>query len=61
MCYNQNMEELIFEDFVEMEKIDHQYFPVENITPAKEAYKWYLKRQKHHSCNQRAWRGGDIH
>lgn len=37
------MEELTFEDFVEMEKIDHQYFPDENITPAKESYKWYLK------------------
>ncbi len=37
------VEELTIDDFVEMEKIDHQYFPDENIAPAKEAYKWYLK------------------
>lgn len=33
---------LKFEDFERMEEIDHQYFPNENISPAKEAYKWYL-------------------
>lgn len=33
---------LAFEDFVKMEEIDRQYFPDENITPADEAYKWYL-------------------
>lgn len=37
------MEELTLKDFVDMEKIDHQYFPNANITPAKEAYNWYLK------------------
>ena len=34
--------ELTFEDFVKMEEIDHQYFPNENVSPADEAYKWYL-------------------
>ena len=34
--------ELTFEDFVKMEEIDHQYFPNENVSPASEAYKWYL-------------------
>ena len=33
---------LTFEDFIKMEEIDHQYFPDENISPANEAYKWYL-------------------
>ena len=33
---------LSFEDFEKMEAIDHQYFPDENISPALEAYKWYL-------------------
>ncbi|MBQ8522404.1 MAG: hypothetical protein IJ458_01925 [Clostridia bacterium] len=34
--------ELTFKDFVKMEEIDHQYFPNENVSPADEAYKWYL-------------------
>ncbi len=33
---------LTFEDFIKMEEIDHQYFPDENVSPAEEAYKWYL-------------------
>ena len=33
---------LTFEDFIKMEEIDHQYFPDENVSPADEAYKWYL-------------------
>ena len=33
---------LTLEDFIKMEEIDHQNFPDENISPAKEAYKWYL-------------------
>lgn len=33
---------LTLKDFIRMEEIDHQYFPNENISPAKEAYKWYL-------------------
>lgn len=34
--------QLTFNDFIKMEEIDHQYFPDENISPAEEAYKWYL-------------------
>lgn len=34
--------QLTFEDFIKMEEIDHQYFPDENVSPAEEAYKWYL-------------------
>lgn len=34
--------QLTYEDFVKMEEIDHQYFPDENVSPALEAYKWYL-------------------
>ena len=34
--------ELTFEDFVQMEEIDKQYFPKENIAPARESFKWYL-------------------
>jgi len=34
--------QLTFEDFIKMEEIDHQYFPDENVSPADEAYKWYL-------------------
>jgi len=34
--------QLSFEDFIKMEEIDHQYFPDENVSPADEAYKWYL-------------------
>ncbi len=33
---------LTLKDFIKMEEIDHQYFPDENISPAREAYKWYL-------------------
>lgn len=33
---------LTIEDFIKMEEIDHQYFPDENVSPADEAYKWYL-------------------
>lgn len=33
---------LTFNDFIKMEEIDHQYFPDENVSPADEAYKWYL-------------------
>lgn len=33
---------LTLKDFIKMEEIEHQYFPNENITPAKEAYKLYL-------------------
>lgn len=33
---------LTIDDFIKMEKIDHQYFPDENVSPAEEAYKWYL-------------------
>lgn len=33
---------LTLEDFIKMEEIDHQNFPDENISPAREAYKWYL-------------------
>lgn len=41
-------EMLSFDDFIKMEEIDHQYFPEENISPALEAYKWYLADQN--SC-----------
>lgn len=34
--------ELDYNDFIKMEEIDKQYFPEENISPAGEAYKWYL-------------------
>lgn len=34
--------QLTFNDFIKMEEIDHQYFPDENVSPADEAYKWYL-------------------
>ncbi len=43
------MEDLIIdykfslEDFKEMEKIEHSYFPNENISPAEEVLKWYKK------------------
>ncbi len=33
---------LTLEDFIKMEEIDHQYFPDENVSPAQEAYNWYL-------------------
>lgn len=32
---------LSLDDFIEMEKIECQYFPNENISPAIEAYQWY--------------------
>lgn len=35
--------ELTLEDFIEMERIEHQYFLDENISQAQEAYKWYKK------------------
>ena len=31
------------DDFKTMEKIEHSYFPNENITPADEVLKWYEK------------------
>ena len=31
------------DDFKTMEKIEHSYFPNENITPAEEVLKWYEK------------------
>lgn len=34
--------QLTFNDFIKMEEIDHQYFPDENVSPASEAYRWYL-------------------
>lgn len=33
---------LEFKDFEKMEQIDRQYFPIENIAPAEESYKWYI-------------------
>ena len=33
---------LTIEDFIQMEKIDHQYFLDENVSPAEEVYKWYI-------------------
>lgn len=33
---------LTLEDFITMEEIDLKYFPKENVSPAEEAYKWYL-------------------
>ena len=33
---------LTYDDFFRMEEIDHEYFPNENVTSAKETYKWYL-------------------
>ncbi len=45
------MEELTIEnkfnlkDFKRMEEIEHSYFPDDNITPAKEVFKWYKKNQ----------------
>ena len=41
------MEKLTFQDFVDMENIEKQYFDATNIMPAKESHKLYLKDPKH--------------
>lgn len=33
---------LTFEDFLLMEKLEQQYYPIDFITPARESYAWYL-------------------
>ena len=37
------VKELTLSDFEQMEEIEQYYFPKENITPAKEVWKWYVK------------------
>jgi len=49
--------ELTFEDFSDMEKIEAQYFDATDVMPARESFEIYLKDPRHIVV---AWRGGRV-